>query len=239
MKRILIALLSLIPLSFAQNLTPTPVQTEGPYYPVNMPSETDNDLTSYQGGQAQGESVVISGKVLLVDGRPLANATVEIWQTDNNGTYLHPREPKLATLDPHFQSFGTSVTDAEGNYSFTTIVPGLYEGRPRHIHFKVKYNDQTLLTSQFYFSNDPYLARDGIANGNGSSLPLVTLDLVADSSGAASGRRAKISSSTTTKLNSQQNFSYLLPHPFLSKKGLFLSLGGALFYVIMFLHRGG
>ncbi|MEZ4639364.1 MAG: hypothetical protein R2856_31120 [Caldilineaceae bacterium] len=89
-----------------------------------------------------------------MNGTPVPDVAVEIWQTDAVGVYDHPRDPGTNSRDTSFQFYGTAITDADGWYAFRTIMPGEYEPRPRHIHFKVKQGDATLLTSQFYFSDD-------------------------------------------------------------------------------------
>ncbi len=98
--------------------------------------------------------LILYGQVLDVNGNPVDNAAVEIWQTDASGVYDHPNDPSTARRDTTFQFYGTSATDKEGWYAFRTVLPGRYEPRPRHIHFKVKQADKTLLTSQFYFQED-------------------------------------------------------------------------------------
>ncbi len=101
--------------------------------------------------QAQGDVVLLYGQVLEQSGAPLSNLAVEIWQTDAGGVYDHPNDPGTNNRDTTFQFYGTAVTDDAGWYAFRTILPGEYEPRPRHIHYKVKEGDETLLTSQFYF----------------------------------------------------------------------------------------
>ena len=104
---------------------------------------------------AVGDSILLQGRVLDVQGEPLAGAVVEIWQTDATGSYNHPQDPNSDSLDPDFQYFGTSTTDEDGYYAFRTIVPGEYDPRPAHIHVKVKAEDGAeLLTTQFYFNAD-------------------------------------------------------------------------------------
>ena len=132
----------------------TPAQQEGPYYTVNKPEDRDNDLVDFAGasGVPNGQILEFGGKVYDANGLPVVGLTVEIWQTDENGVYLHPGDPDTASRDPNFQFYGEALTDAAGSYSFRTILPGQYEPRPPHIHFKVKLDGQELLTSQFYFA---------------------------------------------------------------------------------------
>jgi protocatechuate 3,4-dioxygenase beta subunit len=137
----------------------TSAQQKGPYYPITEPAERDNDLTSISTmATALGDVLLLNGRLLTTDGLPLPGATIEIWQTDGNGVYLHPNDPGFEQRDRNFQFYGEAITDAAGRYSFRTIMPGPYEPRPRHIHFKVKLDGAELLTSQLYFSNDAELA---------------------------------------------------------------------------------
>ena len=141
-------------------LTPTPAQQEGPYYPIQKPMDRDNDLTELDGSPAvaQGQVLIISGFLRDTSGQPVQGATIEIWQTDVNGIYLHPGDPGVDEKDPAFQSYGEAVTQADGSWAFRTINPGYYEPRPRHIHFKIVIDNQVVLTSQIYFSDDPQAA---------------------------------------------------------------------------------
>ncbi len=163
-------------------LSPTPEQTEGPYYPVELPGETDNDLTTISGGTAAvGRRLELTGLVVTDDGERLPDATVEIWQTDDAGIYLHPEDPQFDRRDQNFQSYGKAVTDGNGQYAFTTVVPGVYEARPAHIHLKVIHDGDELLTSQIYFSGDQLIEGDSVTDTVGDDeLDLLTTDLIAD-----------------------------------------------------------
>jgi len=143
----------------------TPSQQEGPYYTVEKPEDRDNDLVDFAGatGAPNGQILHLSGIAYDANGLPIEGITVEIWQTDANGAYLHPQDPATASRDPNFQFYGESVTASDGVYSFRTILPGLYEPRPRHIHVKVKLDGQELLTTQFYFSGEIDLQGDDAA----------------------------------------------------------------------------
>jgi protocatechuate 3,4-dioxygenase beta subunit len=134
----------------------TPAQQEGPYYPVDKPADFDNDLVDFAGAEVlpAGEVLVLAGVVYDANGLPLEGVVVEIWQTDSNGIYMHPGDPDTDKRDPNFQFYGESLTGADGVYSFRTILPGIYEPRPRHIHSKVKLDGEVLLTTQFYFSSE-------------------------------------------------------------------------------------
>lgn len=103
---------------------------------------------------AEGQVIVVYGRVLDVNGEPVTGAAVEIWQTDANGIYDHPGDSSTANRDAGFQFYGTSITDADGLYVFRTIAPGRYEPRPRHIHLKVNVEGRVILISQLYFAED-------------------------------------------------------------------------------------
>jgi protocatechuate 3,4-dioxygenase beta subunit len=134
----------------------TPAQQEGPYYPVELPADRDNDLVEFTGATETpaGEVLDLNGVVYDANGNPVEGAVVEIWQTDSNGVYLHPDDPGTDQRDRNFQFYGESKTGPDGVYSFRTILPGRYEPRPRHIHVKVKMDGQELLTTQFYFADE-------------------------------------------------------------------------------------
>lgn len=147
--------------------------TEGPFYPFNsantLPAipaaNRDNDLTKLAGAKdgAKGMPFLLSGVVRDLAGAPLANAKVEIWHTDEGGVYYHSGDKNVAKRDANFQFYGESVTGRDGRYSFRTIKPGLYTGRIRHYHFKVKMGDATVLTSQFTFDDErATFASDGV-----------------------------------------------------------------------------
>ena len=158
------------PAVFAQELLRTPALTEGPFYPDKLPLDTDNDLIIVNKNltQAIGEITHLTGRVLDASGRPVKDATVEIWQCDANQVYLHTSDsgPKVKQQDKNFQGFGTFTTASSGEYRFRTIKPVAYPGRPApHIHVKVKKGGRELLTTQFMINGHPGNARDGIFNG--------------------------------------------------------------------------
>ena len=158
------ALLTGMPARSAGPLRLTPAQTEGPFYPVELPHDTDFDLLR-QGdlGYARGQASWLDGTVLDRDGRPVRGAHVEIWQCDVDGHYRHPRDGGRA--DPAFQAFGRAAVDAQGRYRFHTIRPVAYAGRTPHIHVKVKIAQRELLTTQLYVEGDPGNAADGLWRG--------------------------------------------------------------------------
>jgi len=125
----------------------TASQTEGPYYPVTPIPESNNLLLD---SQHLGAQLRLSGRVLNSAAVPLVSARVEIWQCDGQGIYQHPAAPDNTRFDSHFSGAGATVTDNNGAYEFTTIVPVPYTGRPPHIHTKVFVNNKERLTSQIY-----------------------------------------------------------------------------------------
>jgi protocatechuate 3,4-dioxygenase, beta subunit len=144
--------------------TRTPVQPEGPFYPVIDQTDKDTDLTSVKGrsGRAQGELIYVQGVVTDPNCEPINNAVVEIWQACASGRYDHPGDQENSNpLDPNFQYWGISATNERGQYQFKTIIPGHYsagEGwiRPPHIHFKVHCRGYFELITQMYFSGNQY-----------------------------------------------------------------------------------
>lgn len=144
-------------------LVPTPPQSEGPFYPRPVPAETDNDLFRITTAprDASGDPILLVGRVLRADGQPVGGATVEIWQTDSRGIYLHPNEPRLRDRDPNFQGYGRMTTDATGRYSFRTVRPVPYDRRTAHIHVRVHPpGGAPALTTQVYFPDEAENARD-------------------------------------------------------------------------------
>ena len=151
------------------DLTKTPPQTEGPFYPDKLPLDTDNDLLVINDALTPGvgEITHLTGRVLDVKGNPVRNAVVEIWQCDGKGVYLHSLDskPKEKQQDKNFQGFGRFATGSKGEYYFRTIKPVPYPGRTPHIHVMVKKGGKKLLTTQFYVKDHPGNAKDGIYNG--------------------------------------------------------------------------
>lgn len=133
-------------------LRPTPGDALGPFYPLDWSGDIDADLTRLgdAAAAADGHPLELSGTVRDTAGRPLADAVVEIWQADAGGRYRHPGvDPR--TRDARFQGYGRALTDADGAYRFTTIVPGNYGSRPPHIHFRVVQPGRRELVTQMYF----------------------------------------------------------------------------------------
>lgn len=149
----------------------TPRQTAGPFYPTQFPADVDNDLVVLRGSTARAEGVVthITGRVLGLDGRPVPNATLEIWQCDARGRYLHPSDSGGRPRDSAFQGFGRAVADADGAYRFRTIRPVPYPGRTPHIHFAVAAPGRRELVTQMYVAGEPGNARDGLYRSLGDA----------------------------------------------------------------------
>ena len=188
-----------VPGAFAEALTLTPAQTEGPFYPDHLPLDTDNDLLVINDAatSALGEVTYLSGRVLDSRGQPVRNALVEIWQADAQGIYRHNgdnNDNRQARRDQNFQSFGRFLTGTSGEYLFRTIKPVKYPGRTPHIHFKVKRGGQVLLTSQCYIAGEPANGQDSIYQSvkDPKARALITLPFVALPGGAAGELAAKM-----------------------------------------------
>jgi protocatechuate 3,4-dioxygenase beta subunit len=150
--------------AFAEELARTPRLTEGPFYPRQLPLDTDNDLLIINNSvtPAIGTVTHLTGRVLSVSGEPMANAVVEIWQCDNKGVYIAQGG---RDGDPNFQGFGRFTTGSKGEYRFRTIKPVPYAGRTPHIHMKVKKGERELLTTQLFINGHAQNERDGIFRG--------------------------------------------------------------------------
>lgn len=144
----------------------------GPVFGHSVIGPNDSDLTAQHAGAPLGERIVVSGRVLDEDGRPVRGALLEIWQANAAGRYLHKNDQHAAPLDPNFSGCGRLMTDSEGRYKFLSIKPGAYPWknhhnawRPAHIHFSV-FGAGLLsrLVTQMYFPGDPLLPFDPIYN---------------------------------------------------------------------------
>ncbi|RYH06636.1 hypothetical protein EU800_23165 [Tropicimonas sp. IMCC6043] len=139
-------------------LSSTPPQSEGPFYPRSIPSDSDADLTVFNGERAPGEVIEMVGRLFDAKGQVLSGGNIEIWHCDVNGVYAHVGQ----STPPGFQGYGAVRTDGSGNYRFRTTRPGIYPGRTRHIHVKVRSADGADLTTQMYFPGEPGNERDGL-----------------------------------------------------------------------------
>jgi protocatechuate 3,4-dioxygenase, beta subunit len=144
-------------LSMAQTvkLKPTPQDTEGPYYPKSWAGDVDNDLTTYNGKKyVGGIPMALAGLVRGNSGEILKDARVEIWQIDAEGEYRHPDFGGEGPATRGFQGYGRMQTSDSGLYSFKTIKPIGYGGRPPHVHFRVLADGYRTLTTEMYFAGD-------------------------------------------------------------------------------------
>jgi protocatechuate 3,4-dioxygenase beta subunit len=140
----------------------------GPVYGHESLGARDGDLTRQHTGEPLGERIIVSGRVVDEDGRPVPDTLLEIWQANAAGRYVHVVDQHPAPLDPNFTGAGRAVTDAEGRYRFTTIKPGAYPWknhanawRPAHIHFSLfGASFLSRLVTQMYFPGDPLLTLD-------------------------------------------------------------------------------
>ena len=139
-----------------------------PVYGYRAIGEADADLTRQHAGEPVGERIIVSGRVLDEDGRPVRQTLVELWQANAAGRYRHVVDDHPAPLDPNFTGAGRTLTDDEGRYRFVTIKPGAYPWRnhdnawrPAHIHFSL-FGESFLsrLVTQMYFPADPLCTFD-------------------------------------------------------------------------------
>ncbi len=158
-----------------QPLVPLPhwlTEVTGPLLGPERVTAGDADLTTRHAGEPLGERIIVTGRVLDSDGKPVPDSLIEIWQANSAGRYAHGVDDHPAPLDPNFDGAGRCVTDRDGRYRFTTIKPGAYPWknhlnawRPAHIHFSLfgRAFTQRLIT-QMYFPGDPLFAQDPIFN---------------------------------------------------------------------------
>lgn len=142
----------------------------GPSFASGWAGPAATDLTRQHKGEPLGERIIVTGRILDEDGRPIPETLVELWQCNAAGRYHHPVDQHDAPLDPNFTGAGQALTDAEGRYRFVTIKPGAYPWRnspnawrPAHLHFGVFGGGfVTRLITQMYFPGDPLLQYDPI-----------------------------------------------------------------------------
>jgi protocatechuate 3,4-dioxygenase beta subunit len=149
-----------------------PLELTAPVLGEHDPGAGEADLTRHHAGEPLGERIIVSGRVLDGDGRPVPNTLVEVWQANAAGRYVHVNDRHPAPLDPNFTGTGRLMTGPDGSYRFTTIKPGAYPWRnhdnawrPAHIHFSLfgRAFPQRLVT-QMYFPGDPLFDQDPIFN---------------------------------------------------------------------------
>lgn len=145
---------------------PTPDQILGPFYPVQKPADGGTDLTRLRGraGQAQGQVIYVTGRVLNLHGDPCPGVNLEIWQANGAGRYTHPHDRNPTPLDPNFDGYANVVTDSQGRYRYRTVKPGAYPvmadyWRPPHIHYDITGKVNRLIT-QMYFPDEPLNKKD-------------------------------------------------------------------------------
>jgi len=149
---------------------PEGVELWAPVFSERDVDPLEADLTIQRGGEPIGERLVVTGRVVDGEGRPVRRQLVEIWQANAGGRYVHQRDQHPAPLDPHFTGTGRCLTDDDGWYRFTTIKPGPYPWRnhhnawrPAHIHFSLFGTEFTQRrVTQMYFPGDPLFALDPI-----------------------------------------------------------------------------
>lgn len=158
-----------------QPLVPMPhtlTEITGPQFGQQAVDPRAFDLTKQGPGEPLGERIIVSGRVLDEDARPVPHTLVEVWQANAAGRYLHKNDQHDAPLDPNFTGRGHVLTDEEGRYRLVTIRPGAYPWsnhhnawRPAHIHFSVFGPAfATRLVTQMYFPGDALLPFDPIFN---------------------------------------------------------------------------
>jgi protocatechuate 3,4-dioxygenase, beta subunit len=156
------ALAAASPLAGAAALIATPAQGKGPFYPLELPLDRDNDLVHVAGqsGTAVGTVIDVVGQLLDEQGHALSGVQIEIWQVNGYGRYHNPRDEQDKPWDPNFQGFGRTVTDAQGAYRFRTVRPVAYPGRAPHIHFALSDSRFATFYTQMYLAGAPENARD-------------------------------------------------------------------------------
>ena len=179
-------------------------EVTGPVYGHGDPGPTDHDLTGQHTGEPLGERIIIAGRVLDEDDRPVPETLVEVWQANAAGRYAHAQDRHAAPLDPNFSGAGRVVTNANGEFRFLTIKPGAYPWqnhenawRPAHVHFSVFGRSfLTRLITQMYFPGDPLLPLDpifsSIASEQARARLVASFDLEVTEPGRALGYRFDI-----------------------------------------------
>ncbi|MGD9951048.1 MAG: protocatechuate 3,4-dioxygenase subunit alpha [Burkholderiales bacterium] len=153
----------------------TPSQTIGPFFNLSLIRDVDDDIARKEpgGARAQGTPIVVTGRVVDEQGKPVRKALIEVWQANKWGKYEHPDDITDAPLDPNFKGWGRMLTDSEGRYRFRSIKPGPYPNpgydnwmRPPHIHFSIfAAGVMQRLITQLYFPDEPLNDIDPILNG--------------------------------------------------------------------------
>jgi protocatechuate 3,4-dioxygenase, beta subunit len=153
-------------------LTLSELTGPGPAISAVTPEDADLTRNAGTGGEAIGQRIVVTGRVLDEHGAPVPHTLLEVWQANAAGRYVHKRDGWPGPLDPNFLGIGRCLSDAEGIYRFQTIRPGAYPWknhtnawRPAHIHFSLFGPTwRSRLVTQMYFADDPLFFQDPIFN---------------------------------------------------------------------------
>jgi len=151
-------------------LTRSELTGPGPALSAVTPEDADLTRNAGTGGEAIGQRIIVTGRVVDETGAPLPRTLIEIWQANAAGRYLHTRDGWPAPLDPNFLGIGRCLTGDDGAYRFLSIRPGAYPWRnhpnawrPAHIHVSLFGRSLvSRLVTQFYFPDDPLLPLDPI-----------------------------------------------------------------------------
>jgi len=151
---------------------PEAIELVSPVFGERDLDPIEADLTLQHSGEPQGERITVRGRLLDSRGHAVPHQLIEIWQANAGGRYIHQRDQHPSPIDPNFTGAGRTITNADGEYLFTTIKPGPYPWknhlnawRPAHIHFSVFGSGFTQrLVTQMYFPGDPLFPLDPIYN---------------------------------------------------------------------------
>ncbi|GAA3749409.1 protocatechuate 3,4-dioxygenase subunit beta [Leifsonia bigeumensis] len=154
------------------HVDPETIELVSPAFGHTDVADIEADLTLQHSGEPLGERILVTGRVLDGEGRPVRNQLVEVWQANSAGRYIHKRDQHPAPIDPNFTGTGRTITGDDGSYRFVTIKPGAYPWknhtnawRPAHIHFSLFGNAFTQrIVTQMYFPSDPLFPLDPIYN---------------------------------------------------------------------------
>jgi protocatechuate 3,4-dioxygenase beta subunit len=118
----------------------------GPFYIKDAPLQSD--LCAAAG---ENERLAVAGRILAApDCKPLADASIEVWQADGGGEYSQVSRDRKD--DARCLLRATLRSGADGRYAFRTILPGEYPGRPRHIHYRISRSGYRTVVTQLYFA---------------------------------------------------------------------------------------
>jgi protocatechuate 3,4-dioxygenase beta subunit len=155
----------------------------GPFYPIQRPDDSDADLVWIKGhkDKALGQVIEVSGRVLDRYGKPIRNATLELWQANAAGRYAHPNDISTAPLDPNFQGYASLKTGNDGEWRITTIKPAAYSSpiglRTPHIHFDIQGRAHRLIAQMYFADEAPTNKTDELYKGLGADAPTSVADL--------------------------------------------------------------